>query len=160
MIQNSVIQDFAPTQTTSKNALLAIGVGGLIAAAADLLQACILLGHDIILVIADGLVGDKALKGGVGYYTLGVLLHVFISLTFATIYYAASRKLKFMTEYPLLCGLYFGATVELVMMLIVLPLCAFHQTDPISVRGLIIGLLTHMIVFALPISYSVRRFAR
>jgi hypothetical protein len=159
-IQDSAIRDFAPTRTTSRSALLAIGVGGLIAATLDLLQACILLGHDIILVIADGLVGDKALQGGVGYYTLGVLLHVFISLSFATIYYTASRKLRFMTEHPLLCGLYFGATVELVMMLIVLPLCAFHQMDPISIRGLIVGLLTHMIVFGLPISYSVRHFAR
>jgi hypothetical protein len=160
MIQDSAIQDFAPTRTTSRNALLAIGVGGFIAATLDLLQACILFGHDIILVITYGLVGPKALQGGAANYTLGVLLHVLISFIFATIYYAASRKLRFMAEHPLLCGLYFGATVHLVMMLIVLPLSALHQMDPISIRGMIEGLLMHMVVFGLPISYSVRRFAR
>jgi len=154
------IQTSAPARTTTRNALLAIGVGGLVGATLDLLQACMLLGHDIILVIAYGLVGEKALKGGVGYYSLGILLHVLISLIFATFYYAVSRKLRFMTEYPLVCGLCFGAGVHLVMMLIVLPLCAFHQTDPITIRGMIHGLLIHMVVFGLPVAYGVRRFAR
>ncbi|NYF89613.1 hypothetical protein RBB79_08655 [Tunturiibacter empetritectus] len=111
MIQESAIQESAPTRTTTRNALLAIGVAGLVGATLDLLQAMILAGHDIILVITYGLVGEKALKGGPGNYTLGVLLHVIISLIFATFYYAVSRKLRFMTEYPLICGLCFGAGV-------------------------------------------------
>jgi hypothetical protein len=154
-----IVQE-APPQTETRKALLAIGVGGLVAAALDLLQACVLFGHDIILVIADGLVGDKALQGGAGYYALGVLLHVMISLIFATFYYAVSRKLRFMTEYPLVCGLCFGAGVHLVMTLIVLPLCAFHQTDPVTIRGMIHGLLMHMVVFGVPVAYGIRRFAR
>jgi hypothetical protein len=145
-------------QTQTRSALMAIGVGGLVAATLDLLQACILFGHDIILVIAEGLVGDKASTGGVVYYGLGVMLHIFISLCFATFYYALSRKLKFMTEYPLVCGLCFGAGVHLVMMLVVLPHCAFHQRDPISINGMIEGLLMHMVVFGLPVAYGVSRF--
>jgi hypothetical protein len=105
MIQESAIQDFAHARTSTRNALLAIGVAGLVGATLDLLQAMILAGHDIILVITYGLVGEKALKGGAGNYALGILLHVIISLIFATFYYAVSRKLKFMTEYPLVCGL-------------------------------------------------------
>ena len=155
-----MIQDVAPAQTTTKNALLAIGVAGLAGATLDLMQACILAGHDIILVITYGLVGEKALKGGAGYYALGVLLHVIISLIFATFYYAVSRKLRFMTEYPFVCGLCFGAAVHLVMMLIVLPLSALHQYDPITIRGMRYGLLIHMVVFGLPVAYGIRRFAR
>jgi hypothetical protein len=149
-----------PAQTTTKNALLAIGVAGLAGATLDLMQACILAGHDIILVITYGLVGEKALKGGAGYYALGVLLHVIISLIFATFYYLVSRKLRFMTEYPLVCGLCFGAAVHLVMMLIVLPLSALHQYDPITIRGMRYGLLIHMVVFGLPVAYGIRRFAK
>ncbi len=148
------------TQNTTRSALLAIGVGGLAGAALDLTQACVLFGHDIILVIADGLVGDKALQGGPGYYTLGILLHILIALIFATFYYAVSRKLKFMTEYPLVCGLIFGAGVHLVMMLVVLPLCAFHQRDPLPIGGMIHGLLIHMVVFGLPVAYGISYFAK
>src|ERR1700761_3915255 len=116
-----MIEQAAPQQMETRNTLLAIGVAGLAGAALDLLQACILAGHDIILVITYGLVGEKALKGGFGNYALGILLHVIISLIFASFYYVVSRKLRFMTEYPLICGLCFGAGVHLVMMLIVLP---------------------------------------
>jgi len=155
-----MIEDFVVTQTKRRDALLAIGVAGLAGATLDLLQACILSGHDIILVITYGLVGEKALKGGAGNYALGVLLHVIISLIFATFYYAVSRKLRFMTEYPFVCGLCFGAGVHLVMMLIVLPLSALHQYDPITIRGMRYGLLIHMIVFGLPVAYGIRRFAK
>ena len=153
-------QGMGEARSSVRSAVLAIGVGGLAAAALDLLQACLLFGHQIILVIAEGLVGDRGTQGGVFYYGLGVVLHVFISLCFATFYYALSRKLTFMTEYPLVCGLCFGAGVHLVMMLIVLPHCAFHQRDPISINGMIEGLLMHMVVVGLPIAYAVSRFAR
>ncbi|WP_353068848.1 hypothetical protein RBB75_17755 [Tunturibacter empetritectus] len=65
-----------------------------------------------------------------------------------------------MTEYPLICGLCFGAGVHLVMMLIVLPLSALHQYDPITIRGMRLGLLIHMIVFGLPVAYGISRFAK
>jgi hypothetical protein len=58
------------------------------------------------------------------------------------------------------CGLFFGIAVYLVMNLIVLPLSALHATLPIALRDLIQGLLVHMIVIGLLISFSVRRFAR
>jgi hypothetical protein len=143
-----------------KNAFLAIAVGGAIAGTADLLQACIQLGWDIPLFIAAGLLGETAEHGGIGTYVLGVFLHFLIAFSCAAIYYTASRKLRFLTEYPLLCGLYFGATVKLVMHLIVLPISALHATEPFSLHDLRIGLLQKMIVVGLPISYSVRWFAK
>jgi hypothetical protein len=143
-----------------RNALLAIAVGGGIAGTLDLLQACILFGWDIPLVIAGGLLGRDAFHGGLGTYVLGVFLHFFIACTAAAVYYAASRKLRFMTEYPLVCGFFFGAAVEDVMRFIVLPLSALHSTGPYKLKDLILGLLVHMVVVGLPISFSVRRFAK
>ena len=151
--------DSAPAATKTRKALTAIGVGGLIAGTLDLLQACILFGWDIPLAIAGGLLGSRAEHGGVAIYVLGVLLHFFIALAAATIYYAASRRLIFLTEHPLVCGLFFGIAVELVMRCIVLPLSALHARGPYQLHDLIQGLLVHMVVVGLPIAFSVRRFA-
>jgi Na+/alanine symporter len=155
-----MIGDSAPLLLRKGNALLAIAVGGLIAGVLDLTQACILFGWDIPLVIAGGLLGRQAFHGGVGTYMLGVFLHFFIACSAAAVYYAASRRLSFLTEHPLVCGLFFGAAVEQVMNLVVLPLSALHARGPYKLHDLILGLLVHMVVVGLPISYSVRRFAK
>jgi Na+/alanine symporter len=154
-----MIGDFAPGPLGKRNALLAIAVGGLIAGSLDLLQACILFGWDIPLSIAGGLLGQKAFDGGIATYILGVLLHFFIAFSAAAVYYAASRRLVFLKEHALVCGLFFGAAVELVMRLIVLPLSALHARGPYELHDLIQGLIVHMVVVGLPISFSVRWFA-
>ena len=144
----------------ARKAVLAIAVGGLIAGALDLGQALILFGSKIPLAIAAGLLGPQAFQGGAATYILGVLLHFVIALSAAALYFAASRKLQFLAEYPLVCGLFFGAAVELVMRLIVLPLSALHASGPYEYRDLVQGLVVHMVVVGLPISFSVWRFAR
>jgi hypothetical protein len=135
-------------------------VGGLTAGALDLTQASILFGVKVPLVIAAGLLGRAALQGGAGTYALGVFLHFFIAFSAAAVYYAASRSLAFLKEHPLVCGLFFGAAVEEVMNLVVLPLSALHARGPYELKDLILGLVVHMVVVGLPISYSVRRFAK
>ena len=149
-----------PSITRSSNARLAILTGGLIAGTLDLLQACILFGSRIPLVIAAGLLGPQALHQGAATYVLGIFLHFFIATTATAIYYFASRRLHFLVEHPLVCGLIYGAIVEDVMSLIVLPLSALHSAGPYELRDLLQGLLVHMVVVGLPISYSVRRFSR
>src|SRR5580765_1173042 len=129
-----MIGDSALWPPEKRSALLAIGVGGLIAGTLDLTQACILFGWDIPLAIAAGLLGQKALHGGIATYVLGVGLHFFIASTFTAVYYAASRRLVFLTEHPLVCGLFYGAAVEEVMNLVVLPLSALHATGPYQLR--------------------------
>jgi len=56
--------------------------------------------------------------------------------------------------------LFFGGAVEEVMNLAVLPLSALHARGPYELHDLIQGLVVHMAVVGLPISYSIRRFAR
>ena len=148
----------ARVSVENRSALLAIGVGGLTAGALDLTQACILFGWKIPFSIAAGLLGRTAHRG-VGTYLLGVFLHFFIAFSFAATYYAASRTLGFLKEHPLVCGLFYGAAVELVMNLVVLPLSALHARGPYELYDLILGLVVHMVVVGLPIAYSVRRYA-
>jgi Na+/alanine symporter len=143
-----------------RNALLAIGVGGLVAGALDMTSAFITFGVGVPRAIAGGLLGRDAFHGGMGTYVLGFFLHFFIAFSAAAVYYAASRRLGFLKEHALVCGLFFGIAVYLVMYLIVMPLSALHATHSIAIRDEIQGLLVHMIIIGLPISFSVRRFAR
>jgi hypothetical protein len=152
--------DSSLSASHKNNALLAIVVGGLAAGTLDLAQASFLFGWRVPFVIAAGLLGPRAFDGGAGIYTLGVLLHFFIAFSATSIFYAASRKLRFMTEHPLVCGLFYGMAVELVMSYIVLPLSALHARGPYQLHNVILGLAVHMVVVGLPISYSVWRFAK
>jgi hypothetical protein len=149
-----------PESPGQGNALLAVGVGGMVAGTIDLLQACILFGWDIPLVIAGGLLGRKAFDGGAGTYVLGVALHFMIATSAAATYYGVSRRLRFLVEHPLVCGLFFGAAVQEVMNLVVLPLCALHSRGPYTLHDLILGLTVHMVVVGLPIAFSVSRFGK
>ena len=155
-----------------RGALPAIAAAGLIAGTLDLLQALILFGRRVPLVIAAGLLGRNALHPGAGStwsppvlqvsgtYILGVLLHFFIATSVAAIYYAASRKLAFLIEHPLVCGLFYGMAVELVMSYIVLPLSALHSRGPFELKDILLGLVVHMFIIGLPIAYTIRRFAK
>ena len=145
-------------QLRKGNAILAIVAGGVVAGTLDLLQACVLFGWDIPLVIAAGLLGRQAFQGGAGTYILGVLLHFFIAGSAAAIYYRASRRLGFLAEHPLVCGLFFGGAVEEFMSLIVLPLSALHARGPYTLHDRMLGLGVHMVVVGLPIAFSVSRF--
>jgi hypothetical protein len=139
---------------------LAILVGGLVAGTLDIAQAMILFGWRVPFSIAAGLLGPQAAhNGGPGIFALGLLLHYFIATSAAAIYYAASRRLPFLTQYALVCGLFFGMAVELTMRLVVLPLSALHAAGPYEWSDEVLGLVVHMIVVGLPIAYAVKRFA-
>jgi hypothetical protein len=145
----------------ARNAFLAIAVGGLGAGALDLAQALILFGPKVPLGIAAGLLGRQAVHGGgISIYALGVFLHFFIAFSAATVYYATSRKMGFLKEHWLICGLFYGAAVDQVMTLIVLPLSGLHACGPYKLNDLILGILVHMVTVGVPISFSVRRFAK
>jgi hypothetical protein len=60
----------APSPALGGNPVLAIAVGGLIAGTLDLTQAMILFGTRIPLVIAGGMLDQRAFHGGAGTYAL------------------------------------------------------------------------------------------
>ena len=141
------------------SAVAAIGVAGFVAGTLDLLQACTLFGWHIPKVIAAGLLGPGVIKeGGAGIYLLGVLLHYFIACSAAASFYGVSRRLRFMTEHWVVCGLFFGMAVELTMSYIVLPLSALHVRGPFELKDILLGFGVHMVVVGLPIAGCVRKF--
>jgi hypothetical protein len=108
----NVVSSLASSQTPK--ALLPILVGGLVAGTLDLTSAFITFGWGVPRAIASGLLGAKALQGGLGTWTN----------------------------------------------LIVLPLSAIpFNTHTFTLGGLTQGLLVHMLIIGLPISFSVWKFS-
>ena len=145
-----------------KNALLVIGTGGLIAGTLDITQALILFGSRVPLGISAALLGKTAERAGPQalIYVLGLVLHYSIATTWTAAYYLASRKLTFMTEHPIVCGLLYGMVVECVMSYVVLPLSALHAVGPYELKDVLLGLSVHMITIGLPIALTVSWFAK
>jgi hypothetical protein len=110
-------------------------------------------------MIAGGLLGAQASHGGAGTWLLGVLLHYGIAISAAALYCVSSRRLQFLPDHWLACGLFYGIAIYLVMNLVVLPVSAYHYTGPYQYSALVQGLLVHMLIVGLPISYSLHRFS-
>lgn len=141
-------------------ALLSIIVGGTLAGLFDLIAALALYGWGVPRVIAGGVLGREAFEAGAGVWALGVFLHFFITVCAAAVYYFGSLRWTFLKTHPLVCGMFFGIAVFLVMNLIVLPLSALQSVGPYTLRELLQGLLIHMFLVGLPIALTVHRFGR
>lgn len=146
-----------PATSKSYRAIL---LGGLICGIMDITAAFIvygLLGSSPILIlqsIASGLLGMDAYDGNFATAGLGAGLHFLIALTAAAIYHLASRKLQFLIQHPVSCGLLYGIAVYLFMNFIVLPLSAFPHKVTYSSGILIRGFVIHMFCVGLPISLA------
>lgn len=149
------------------NAYRAILWGGLIAGIIDLTYAFVynyaLRGSSPVRIsqsIASGLLGADSYKGGLSTAALGVLLHFVIATGAATVYYVASRKIGFLTEQAVICGLIFGVAVYFFMNLVVLPLSAFPHPVSFPATKLVIDLIVHAAGVGLPIALAVRRYSK
>jgi hypothetical protein len=148
-----------PLAASRRSLLRPILAGGAIAGALDLTAAFITFGRNVPRNIAAGLLGTRAIQGGASTWILGVILHFLIAYSAATIYCLASRKLEFLKDHFVVCGMFYGIAVFLVMNLVVLPLCAFHFMGPYQLRGLLQGLIVHMLIIGLPIAYCLRKLS-
>ena len=85
--------------------------GGLIAGALDITAAFVTSGLRgigpirVLQAIASGLLGAVSYKGGFATATLGIVLHFVIAFGATAVYYAVSRKLSFLVQRAVVCGL-------------------------------------------------------
>lgn len=152
---------FSTSAATAKNSLvLPILVGGGIAGLLDMTSAYISFGRYMPIGIAGGLVGAAGRHVSVGQYILGLSIHYFIAFSAAAAYCLVSKRLDFLREHFIVCGLFYGIGFFLFMQLVVLPLSAYHAMGPYQYRGLVQGLLAHMFLIGLPIAASLRALSR
>ena len=93
-----------PMQRT--NLTLPILVGGATAGTFDLIAAYLTFGANMPRGIAAGLIGGPASRVGAMPYVLGIFLHYFIAFSAAAIYCLSSRKLPFLKDHFIVCGMF------------------------------------------------------
>jgi uncharacterized membrane protein YagU involved in acid resistance len=152
-------------QLQKSHALNAIFWAGLTAGVMDITAAFVTWAPQgvspirILQGIASGLLGAQSFAGGWRTAALGLACHFFIAFSAATVFYAVSRKLTFMTRRPIVSGILYGVAVYLVMYWIVMPLSNFHKR-PFSWFATVIAIITHMVCVGTPISLVVNRYSR
>lgn len=142
-----------------------IALGGVAAGVLDISAAFINSGLNgrspmfVLQSVASGVLGTESYKGGFRSAALGLALHFSIAFVACSVYYAASRKFKFLVRRAIVCGVLYGVAVYLFMYLVVLPL-TFHRSFVYPISAVAIGLTIHMLCVGLPISLAVRRGAQ
>ena len=153
---------------SSSQGLPVILTAGLIAGTMDITAACVVAylragvtPLRVMKYIASGLLGPTALAGGAGTAVLGTILHYIIATGAATVFYFASRKIRFMTEYPLLSGPLYAVLVYIFMNFLVVPLSQVPKRPvPVPLSSHIIQCLILVFCIGLPIAFIVRRGTR
>lgn len=150
------------------NALKTIVIAGMVAGILDLAAACtsawLRSGTSPVRVaqfIASGILGPASFTGGAASAALGVACHFLIALGAAAVFYAASRWLRVLVEWPVSLGLLYGVPVYLFTTLVVVPLSRVpppRVAPPLSAK--IIAALIIMFCVGLPIALIVRRFSK
>ena len=151
------------SSTMDSRALPAIVVGGMIVGVLDLLYAIVVYSpRQPILVpqtIASGVLGPISYSEGAYSCALGVFLHFLIALGAATVYYTASRKLRFLVSHAVASGLAYGALVFLFLHVVVVPLSAVPTlSSPLIYQAF--EFVWHWFGVGLPIALSVRHYSR
>ena len=148
----------------SGSAARAIAWAGLVAGALDITAAFVVYGAfgakpiPLLQGIAAGLLGPRALAGGMATAALGLFLQFFIATSFAGVYYAASRRMPFLLQRTILSGALYGVAAYFFMNRIVVPLSAAHKYS-FSFKMMAIGVTIHIVCVGLPIAIAVRRFS-
>ncbi|HEX8249487.1 MAG TPA: hypothetical protein VF599_15010 [Pyrinomonadaceae bacterium] len=155
-----------PVSPEKPNAFKAIVFGGLLAGVLDLAAACVNSGVSgvspirVFQAIASGWLGAESYRGGAATAALGVFLHFVIAFGAAIVYYLASRKIEFLTNQPIICGIVYGIAVYWFMQLIVLPLSNFPGRGRFELTSVLVGLIIHILFVGLPIALVASRYSK
>lgn len=140
-------------------------LGGLIAGTLDITAALVdsgLQGHSPMVVlqaVASGFLGESSFRDGLASAALGLGSHFLIAFGAAAVYYAASRRLKFLVQRAIVCGLLYGVAIYLFMNVVVVPLSAVPFKFSYPPTAVLIGLAVHMLCIGLPISLAIRGYS-
>src|SRR5215207_9257551 len=165
MNENIAMDGFeASDSAASARAWKTVVTGGLTVGLMDGLAATVNAGlkgvtfTQVWQYVASGLLGKNSYDYGWLSVALGLLIHFFIAFSVVTVYYAASRRFPVLIRQAFPFGLLYGIAVYFFMGYLVSPLSRTAQI-PFSVRGLLTGLVIHVICVGLPAALITRRFA-
>jgi hypothetical protein len=137
---------------------------GLVAGTLDITAALVVYTHSgaerirLLQGIASGLIGKSALHGGGTTALLGLLCHFVIAMSWAAIYFAVSRRVRFLVEHAFVSGAVYGLIVYLIMNHVVVPLSAIGPR-PFVLSHAILAAAILVVCIGLPIALIVRHFS-
>lgn len=138
-------------------------LGGLVAGALDITFAISFGAYNgmsperLLQIVASGLFGKAAFTGGIPMAAAGLAAHFVMSLLWASVFLALVLLRPSLALRPYVCGIAFGIVVFLAMRLVVLPLSAFPYPVSFKPVATILDLLSHMLLFGIPIALAVRK---
>ena len=144
-------------------ALRTIVTAGLVVGVLDISSALVIWWQRGIAIrrglqgIAAGLLGTKSYEGGLATAGLGLAIHFLVAFVVVSIFYLASRKIRFLTKRPFVSGVFWGIGVYMVMYWIVLP-TAF-PTFRHRLSNEVLELAIHICLIGLPTALIVRRYS-
>jgi hypothetical protein len=149
----------------SRSTAKAITVGAVAAALLDMLEPIVFFGIRGVppikmpQAIASGLLGRAAYSGGLSTALLGLALHLFIALFWATLFVLTARLRPILTRYTVVSGLSYGVVIYLVMHHLVLPLSRVVPKSHARLPIVINDVAAMVFLVGLPISLANRRLA-
>jgi uncharacterized membrane protein YagU involved in acid resistance len=160
---NSLSAESTAASPSEPKAYRVILVGGLIAGILDITSAFVnsALHHGrnpigVLQGIASALLGPDSFNGGLATAALGLVIHFLIATAACAVFYAVSRKVKFLVKQAIVSGLLYGVVVYLFMYHVVLPI-AFNRRFPYTLEQILTAVIIHMLFVGLPISLTVQR---
>ena len=147
----------------NKTHVKAVLWGGLVAGTLDIAFALSFAAYNgtapmrLLQAVASGVFGKAAFAGGVPMAAGGLALHFLLSFLWAGLFLMLARFRPSLALKPCLFGSLFGVLVFLGMRLVVLPLSAFPFPVTFKPVATIADLLSHMLLFGVPIALAVRR---
>jgi hypothetical protein len=142
---------------------MAILIGGLVAGILDITAAILVTlwygGSPVRMLqgIASAAIGKSAFDGGMQTALIGLAFHFLIAYTATAVFYLASRKIRFLTEQPVVAGLLYGIAVYCFMFFVVQPLAGIHpKFTMVSVPR---SVIVHMLCVGLPIALVVKKWS-
>jgi len=137
--------------------------GGAVAGTLDITYACVFWAlkrgvpvQRILQSVAAGLLGEASFAGGGATAALGLVLHYFIALSMAVVYYLVARRWPLLWQRPVLAGAGYGLLLYGTMNYIVVPLSAAGRgsKDPLWIA---LSIAVHVLLIGIPIALFVRR---
>jgi len=138
--------------------------GGLTCGVLDITAALVVYGMfgakpiPLLQGIAAGLLGPRAMSGGLLTAALGLVCHFVIAFLAATVYYFIATVFRALLQHAIWAGALYGTAVYFFMNRVVVPLSAARKF-PFSLRMMFIGITIHIFCVGLPIAFAARRFS-
>jgi uncharacterized membrane protein YagU involved in acid resistance len=145
------------------SAAKAIGMAGLLCGVMDITAALVVygaMGHRpqrLLQGITSVAIGLRAFSGGLATAALGLFFHFVVAFGAATMFYLASRRMRFLVQRTVLFGAFYGVAVYFFMDRVVIPLFS-HKPRPFDLKSAAIGVVIHIFCVGLPIAFMVRKY--